>query len=214
MIKETSTECIVKRGRGRPRKNPIVTEIKPIITSTECVVKRGRGRPRKNPIVTEVKPIIDIKSKGEVIVVKRGRGRPRKNGLVVGVKHKKNEVLDKEERKERAIKKKAEGKKEWHRIEKTDMTNVTTYKFLGYCSSCFGLIGDKDVLGSNYECIVCNHKGKVGELLKERGVEERPKSKRDFLEETISIPNDLSTVVYEDIPVEVEVFTVENDDEV
>ncbi len=34
----------VKRGRGRPRKNPIPEE------NTEPKVKRGRGRPRKNPI--------------------------------------------------------------------------------------------------------------------------------------------------------------------
>ena len=34
----------VKRGRGRPRKNPIPVE------TTEQPVKRGRGRPRKNPI--------------------------------------------------------------------------------------------------------------------------------------------------------------------
>ena len=52
-----------KRGRGRPRKNPIPTE------EQEKKPKRGRGRPRKNPILTEEqeqKP-------------KRGRGRPRKN---------------------------------------------------------------------------------------------------------------------------------------
>ena len=34
----------VKRGRGRPRKNPVQEQV------TEQPVKRGRGRPRKNPI--------------------------------------------------------------------------------------------------------------------------------------------------------------------
>jgi hypothetical protein len=34
----------VKRGRGRPRKNPVVAA-----QSTQPLVKRGRGRPRKNP---------------------------------------------------------------------------------------------------------------------------------------------------------------------
>lgn len=53
-----------KRGRGRPRKNPIVTESK---TSD---VKRGRGRPRKNPAVEN--------NSG----TKRGPGRPRKNPIV------------------------------------------------------------------------------------------------------------------------------------
>jgi MoxR-like ATPase len=51
------TQIQIKRGRGRPRKNPIVT--------LEPVVKRGRGRPRKHPLET-------------VAVIKRGRGRPRK----------------------------------------------------------------------------------------------------------------------------------------
>ena len=36
----------VKRGRGRPRKNPVPEEQKTV----EQPVKRGRGRPRKNPI--------------------------------------------------------------------------------------------------------------------------------------------------------------------
>ncbi len=39
----------VKRGRGRPRKNPIPVET----TTEEKPVKRGRGRPRKNPIPEE-----------------------------------------------------------------------------------------------------------------------------------------------------------------
>ena len=42
-IKEAEEEKTVKRGRGRPRKNPIQEQ-------TTDKVKRGRGRPRKNPI--------------------------------------------------------------------------------------------------------------------------------------------------------------------
>ena len=34
-----------KRGRGRPRKNPV-----PVVEETENKPKRGRGRPRKNPV--------------------------------------------------------------------------------------------------------------------------------------------------------------------
>ena len=47
---EEKTEPVVepvKRGRGRPRKNPVVTE------KIENKPKRGRGRPRKNPIPDE-----------------------------------------------------------------------------------------------------------------------------------------------------------------
>lgn len=49
-----------KRGRGRPRKTPVVPE-------DEQKPKRGRGRPRKTPL----EPENDQKPK-------RGRGRPRK----------------------------------------------------------------------------------------------------------------------------------------
>ena len=41
-------EVVKKRGRGRPRKNPVAVE------PTEPKVKRGRGRPRKNPVPEEV----------------------------------------------------------------------------------------------------------------------------------------------------------------
>ena len=43
---ETEKTNQVKRGRGRPRKNPIPEK-------TVSQVKRGRGRPRKNPILEE-----------------------------------------------------------------------------------------------------------------------------------------------------------------
>ena len=47
----------VKRGRGRPRKNPVA--------APSDAPKRGRGRPRKNPLPDPNAP-------------KRGRGRPKK----------------------------------------------------------------------------------------------------------------------------------------
>ena len=47
VLEETPVVNPVKRGRGRPRKNPIPD------TSEVPKVKRGRGRPRKNPIPEE-----------------------------------------------------------------------------------------------------------------------------------------------------------------
>ena len=49
---EAVEEKPVKRGRGRPRKNP-VPEVNEQATAT---VKRGRGRPRKNPIPVTQEP--------------------------------------------------------------------------------------------------------------------------------------------------------------
>ena len=44
----------VKRGRGRPRKNPV-----PTLQDVENKPKRGRGRPRKNPIPEQTLPEFD-----------------------------------------------------------------------------------------------------------------------------------------------------------
>jgi len=70
-----------KRGRGRPRKNPIEqqTQSKPANDISLFQKKRGRGRPRKNPIEqqTQSKPANDI----SLFQKKRGRGRPRKNPI-------------------------------------------------------------------------------------------------------------------------------------
>ena len=53
----------VKRGRGRPRKNPI-----PTAAEIENKPKRGRGRPRKNPIVEEDTNIdvVELESKTNI----------------------------------------------------------------------------------------------------------------------------------------------------
>ena len=44
----------VKRGRGRPRKNPVPVET----TQGQQPVKRGRGRPRKNPVPVQEETIL------------------------------------------------------------------------------------------------------------------------------------------------------------
>ena len=58
---------VAKRGRGRPRKNPL--------PETELPTpKRKRGRPRKNPLPDSPVPPVPL-------LPKRGRGRPPKNSL-------------------------------------------------------------------------------------------------------------------------------------
>ena len=56
----------VKRGRGRPRKNPQVNV-------EEKTVKRGRGRPRKNPVpiqeeIAPIMPMVDMDKEEEMIL--------------------------------------------------------------------------------------------------------------------------------------------------
>ena len=67
----------VKRGRGRPRKNPIPT------TAEEPVVKtkRKRGRPRKNPIPEEIAPLIPIESEEEELTNLPGFEEPQETIL-------------------------------------------------------------------------------------------------------------------------------------
>ena len=100
-----NTNPPLKRGRGRPRKNPLPAA-EPVKTETVVIespvsqsetavpvpaVKRGRGRPRKNPLPAaepaETETVITESSVSQsetgvpVPAVKRGRGRPRKNPL-------------------------------------------------------------------------------------------------------------------------------------
>ena len=60
MEKENNSQT-VKRGRGRPRKNPIVEELP---------IKKKRGRPRKNPIVEESLSTQDTPKLEKEIVLK------------------------------------------------------------------------------------------------------------------------------------------------
>ena len=64
----------VKRGRGRPRKNPISTTAETIEQSQP--VKRGRGRPRKNPIVEP-----EIQEEAENFVLPGVEEEPEENFL-------------------------------------------------------------------------------------------------------------------------------------
>ena len=59
IVEEEKNEVVqpvqpVKRGRGRPRKNPV-----PTVQDVENKPKRGRGRPRKNPIPEQTLPEFD-----------------------------------------------------------------------------------------------------------------------------------------------------------
>jgi len=100
-----------KRGRGRPRKNPIEQQ------------KRGRGRPRKNPIEqqTQSKPANNL----PLFQQKRGRGRPRKNPVEseIQINLKENYIFDIKE-KLKLLETITNGYREIERIDKETQKNV------------------------------------------------------------------------------------------
>ena len=50
---ETTTSVPVKRGRGRPRKNPIVAASAPITSTAETVVAADQTAPVETPVSSE-----------------------------------------------------------------------------------------------------------------------------------------------------------------
>jgi len=110
-----------KRGRGRPRKNPIEQQIKPANDVPLLEEKRGRGRPRKNPIEqTESKPDNDF----PLLEEKRGRGRPRKTvELEIQTKLKENHIVDINE-KLKLLETITNGYREIQRLDKETQKNV------------------------------------------------------------------------------------------
>ncbi len=111
-----------KRGRGRPRKNPIEqTESEPDNDVPLLQEKRGRGRPRKNPIEqTESEPDNDV----PLLQEKRGRGRPRKTvELEIKTKLKENHIVDINE-KLKLLETITNGYREIQRLDKETQKNV------------------------------------------------------------------------------------------
>ncbi len=139
-----------KRGRGRPRKNPIVqqTQSKPANDLPLFQEKRGRGRPRKNPVESEIQInlkenyISDIKEKLDTAELdkialskpannlpefqqQRGRGRPRKNTVEseIQIDLKENYILDIKENL-KLLEIITNGYREIERIDKETQKNV------------------------------------------------------------------------------------------
>jgi len=109
-----------KRGRGRPRKNPIEqTESIPDNDVPLVQEKRGRGRPRKNPI-EQTESILD----NDVPLVQENRGRPRKIvELEIKTELKENDILDIKE-KLKLLETITNGYKEIERLDKETQKNV------------------------------------------------------------------------------------------
>ncbi|KAE8770279.1 microtubule-associated protein futsch-like [Hordeum vulgare] len=74
---------VIKRGRGRPRKDKPPAPAATMLDETEAVdatgIKRGRGRPRKDKPPAPAATMLDETEAVDATGIKRGRGRPRKD---------------------------------------------------------------------------------------------------------------------------------------
>lgn len=112
-------------------------------------------------------------------IVKRKRGRPRKikieepKDLNTEIKHPRNDI----------------------HTEKIDMSNVRISKFMGYCNGnkCEGMITSNDLEDGKkfiYVCPKCGKRFRENELIKVKENSDRPKSKKEFLEQVIVVDDE------------------------
>jgi len=176
-------------------------------------VKRGRPKGSKN----KPKPSTESKRRGrpskkQVVkkkVTKRGRppkkkvGRPRSEKKVVKQTGK---------RRGRPPKNQA--------LNDIDLSNVKTFRFLGYCPNCHGMITSSDFEEGKKTiicCFSCGKRCRVGKLLESpqaRNDDPKPKSKKEFLEATTSV-HEYATEDYSqntDVPNEFKDFLPSDDD--
>jgi len=161
-------------------------------------IKRKRGRPKgsKNkPKVPSTETVKSAPKKKDSLVSsepKKKRGRPRK--------------VDQVEKKfSRNVSK----------SDDIDMSNVKTFKFLGYCPKCEAMIGSTDLEEGKktiFRC-GCGKRARVKLLKLSRNVVgDRPKTKKEFLEQTIDV-NDYGFVPKYKDEIPTELKEVEQKDE-
>ena len=63
-----------------------------------------------------------------------------------------------------------------------------SYKMLGYCPKCKGMISTKDLISKYiYVCASCNKRARTNTIRKtQRSTQEKPKSKKEYIESTVN----------------------------
>ena len=120
---------VKKRGRGRPRKNPIPDEEvetgTTTVATTTGAVKRGRGRPRKNPIPVETVETVQKVEKTKKTVENSDKNAKKEIKNEENTKKIKNKVKEKvEEKIPEKVKKKAKDSEDWDLEEDDDMDQI------------------------------------------------------------------------------------------
>lgn len=80
-------------------------------------------------------------------------------------------------------------------------TEVKRYRVMGYCAKCYCVVGNSDIKvikgSKKYICAKCGKVGSIKGLKKERFTEEKPKTKREYLQDTIQLNNDNISYIQE-----------------
>ena len=181
-------------------------------------VKKEKGKRNKSK-KTSTESAKSAKSAKVLIPKKRGRPKGSKNKFKVKVSTERMEkkVVKKLGRPRKVVKdivkkvaKKGKSKKySQNHFEEVDMSNVKTFKFLGYCPDCNSLLCTNDLeMGKKtiFICYRCNKRGRTNILSTELSGESKPKSKKEFLAETTKIPTESAASYQANIPEEFEVF--------
>ena len=184
---KVSTEC-VKPKRGRPKK-----------VLTESPIKRKRGRPRKDVTIvkSKTKPSGESGESGESTECSKSTSTECSKGSST------RSSTEKKYPRRRGRPSKQD------QMDDIDTSNVKTYKLLGYCPDCHGMIGSGDMEEGKkmiYVCYKCHGRGRVNSLESDIPETPKPKSKKEFLSQTISsnedhakykdeIPNEFNGIV-------------------
>ena len=150
--------------------------------------KRGRpkGSKNKKKLSTESIEVSSTESK-----VKKKRGRPRKKVEDSSIEESSTEKVSTEssiESPEIPKKKHTRNKKYVKKEEEVDLSKVKITKLLGYCPECNTMISTADYEEGKKTivmCYRCNYRGKVNTLSTELPETIRPKSKKEFLSQTV-----------------------------
>ena len=104
--------------------------------------------------------------------------------------------------------------KKYYTLNEIESTTGKTFKLLGYCPSCHGMIGDIDLEEGKKNvilCLKCGYRGRTKTLVSTSPLNDK-KSKKSFLDDTTTSFYADSISFKDDIPDEFESFVTQNDD--
>ena len=162
------------------------------------MAKRGRPKGSKN----KIQKVKEVKKSVQKGLVKRGRPKGSKNSVkIMGKRGRPKKIIE--------------------QARNEDLTNVITYKFLGFCPKCEIMIGNTDLEKGKKTVIICpacHTRNKMNKLLVTKKTQrDKPKSKKEFLSDIVAVTYDHEEVSYVkkvDIPHELKTYHSEDSEKI